>query len=440
MTDHGRRALVRDVSWAGLSHVGVSLLQLAVQVVAARSLGAALYGVYGAATAVASTLEVVFVTRSSELALQLIGPAWVRAERGFGYAIAQRVVQRDVLYYAAVFGVTALASPWLGRALQVPAALLVLMVASVPTQVGYGVAKGMFIMTGRVREQARLEMAFAVLQATGCLVGLATAGITGLVAGQVLASLGKSIIAWRMVRPWWEGGRPTEEDVQRAASENWREAELHSMLRNVLQYGASQLDVLVLAGTGTPAAVGVYKVARTLAGLPVRAAGPIWAAIRPRLLHAWHRGDRRAVRRWVVFPAAMLLAGGMLALPLIHRFGPAAVTRMYGAAFADAVPVLEVLVLGTWLFGGATAWFPFWVILAARRLTGSLTFGLLFLLTLGGAILFGHRSATAMAWAVALASLVTAVVAWTAFLAGLASLTPSEGQGPTGPGAAMASD
>jgi O-antigen/teichoic acid export membrane protein len=162
--------------------------------------------------------------------------------------------------------------------------------------------------------------------------------------------------------------------------------------------------------------VGIYRAAKTLSALPARAAGPVWAAVRPRLLRAIHERQQARLRRLIMLPAAAMLAAAVVALPFALLWGEALVSRVYGPGFADATRPLLLLLAGTWTFGAITAWFPFWVIITERRADGARTYSLLFALTVGTALAFGHRSAAYMALAVGSSLVVSAAVAWGAFL------------------------
>lgn len=410
LTGGVRRDLVTAVS----SHAGVAVVMLLVQVSAARGLGAAGYGQYAAASAFASILDATLAARSGELALQLVGRRWLAGEWASARATAERIVSRDLRLFGMVFMVAAAASVPLGGLFDAPAGALVGALLAVPFQSGYGLSKALFITTGRVRDQSVLEFAFAAAQAVLGVAAAFTGSVVVFTCALSGATLLKTLVAWHISRQWWPEIPAEQLAAARAdvARESWIEAESHSIGRNTLQYAAAQLDTLVLAAAAAPSEVGLYKAARTLAALPGRAAGPVWAVVRPRLQRAWHERDAATVRRILRGPAVLFLLVGLASLPVAWWLGPWVLRTSWGPAFDAATLPLVLLLVGTWVFAAATAWFPFWIVVAEQRWSGTRAYAILFLATLIGALAFGTRGAAWMAAAVSVASVLTAIWAW----------------------------
>ena len=421
------RRFARDASWTGFSQLAVALALVLVQVVTTRRTTLAAYGAYATAAAAAAVLEALLVPRSGDMALQFVGRFLASGQVAYARAAAHRIIRRDMLLFGAAFLMVGVLAWPVARFLHTEAWLIAACALTIPAQIGYGPSKAVLLSRSRLRDLAFLDLAYAVEYALLGTAGVVLAGLAGLVAAMALCSASKTLIAkWLAGRQWPTGAEASEmqESMDAVDAEPWLASEQHAIMRNGLLYGAAQADLLILSAFGSREGVAVYRVAKTLAGLPARVAGPIWAALRPRLLHAWHAGDAAAVRRVVIIPAALFLGLGAAALPVAWLAAPWLVQRLYGAAyFAAAVPFL-VLLVGTWLQGAVTAWFGFWVVLAERRRTGTAVAGLILAATLVASLLAGRGSALSMATAISAVLVMTSIVCWLIFASALGRLAP----------------
>jgi O-antigen/teichoic acid export membrane protein len=184
-----------------------------------------------------------------------------------------------------------------------------------------------------------------------------------------------------------------------------------------MSYLAGQIDLVVLNAVAGAEAIAVYKIAKSLSTIPVRATAPLWSALRPRLLAAWHAGRPRRVLELVGLPALGMLGAMLLAAAPVVMLAPWLIGRVYGAEYATAaVPFLH-LVWGTLLFQSLTGWFGFWVIIAEQRTAGTLVYALYLALLAIGAAVYGRHGSAQMALAVAVASGLSSVVCWALFVA-----------------------
>lgn len=419
----GKRAFVHDASWTFASHLGNAVLQLALQILVVRVAAPERFGAYAIVQSIVALVELAVLTRGGEVALQLLGAAWHQGDPRRAALIAERIRRRDVAFAMAAWGGLALAAWPLAAHYAFPAWWLPLLACTIPVQIGYALSKSLFIVTGRLREQARFELRFAVAQALLGAVGVLAAGIPGLLVALVLAAGIKTAIAARATAGWLPRPGP-EADADRAAvgAEAWGSVERHAASRNLLLAASQQLDVLLLGLWRGPETVAIYKVAKTLAQLPARGAGPIWAAIRPRLMQAWIARDAPRVRRLVAGPALTFLLLGAIGLPVMLAFAPGLLRLLYGEAYlAAAVPFVLLLGAG-WLTGAATAWFPFWIAVSGAQRSGTVAALCATLALLIGGWAWGDTPER-MAAVVLASGVVFAGMAWGAFWRALRRLT-----------------
>ncbi len=407
-----------DAAWTAISHFTVALSMLAVQVAVVRLTNKAAFGAYAAAAALASLCEAMVVPRGGDLALQFVGRFLARGRAAHARAAARRVVQRDWLIMGATFLFLALAALPLSRIVDTEAWLIPACALTIPAQVGYGTYKAILIADSRIREQAWLEIGYAVVYAVLAPVAVFAAGIGGFAVAVGACALAKTLTARAVALRRWEArsADPEEPSAQEdVAAEPWERSEGHAILRNGFLYGASQVDVLVLSALGSRESVAVYRVAKSLAGLPARVAGPVWAAIRPRLLRAWHARDAVGAWRLVTRPAAVFVFIGLAVLPGVWLVRDWLVEGLYGAEYRVAALPFVLLLCGTWLQGAVSAWFGFWVVLAERRRTGTMVALLTFLAMLAGSLWAGRRGALSVAIAVTSSFTVVSVIHWIVF-------------------------
>jgi O-antigen/teichoic acid export membrane protein len=405
------RKLISDTGAVGASHGLSAAVQLGVQILIVRVLTPADFGRYVAALAFVTLAEAVFVSRSGELALQFVGSSWVEGRFGDARRAAARVFRQDVIIQTTAFFLLIVLALGLRSVYPLDVWIVTGLAAGIPAQIGYGVYKSIFISSGRLKDQAMFESATVLAQSALGAAGVLLAGIAGLVVGQVAGTGLKNLLAWAWTRRWWP-------DLETSGSNsvvscgNWRAFTILSLLRNSFVHASSHLDVLILNGTVNPGAVAVYKVARSLAAVPVRVAQPLWVAVRPTMMLALAQRRPEQVRRLIVLPAVGMLGALAFAIWPLSRFGGEIVTRLYGNDYAAAGTPFVLLMVGTWIFGSVTGWLGFWVVVSEERRSGTWIFGLLLGLIafIGG--LYGSSSPIRMAIAVAASMVLTSAVAW----------------------------
>jgi O-antigen/teichoic acid export membrane protein len=365
------RAFVTDAAASALSQVIAVIALIATQVVVVRTVDMASFGTYATATAICALLDMVYVARSGEVALQTIGAAWSTGRTGDVRELAREITKRDLVIALAILAVAVPAAAFTaGRELSLAFCVSMLSIGTA-TQVGYGVSKTAFIVTRRLQEQARFEVVFSVLQWAACTVAVIVAGIRGLIAAQVATSLFKTVWARRCTAGWLERGsaRSTTQS-NRIHGAGLTTLEGWAVVRNLLAALGQQADILMLAALRGGDAVALYRVARTLASIPTRCAAPVWVAVRPRLIAAWHAGDRDRLTRIVVLPAIGMLTTTVVGVLVGSAVGSRLLALVYGPEYVSALWPALVLIAGAGVFAGATGWLAIWVVASGHYALG----------------------------------------------------------------------
>jgi O-antigen/teichoic acid export membrane protein len=417
------RRLLSDTAWTGVGHLLSSVLQICLQIYVVRATAPTAFGEYTAAFAIESIVESLVIARSNELALQCVGKPWVHGDFPLAMAYSRRMIRVDWIINWSLFAILVALTNAFSSVLHVPPYYLIGLALMIPAQIGYGVYKGIFISAHKLKEQAMFECSFAICQVLLGIIGVYLFAIPGLIGALVLSALVKTIMAANMTKRWWPENirnsqiSPGQQETMRL--ESWWRFGLHSILRNAFSSGANQVDILILNAVQGAETVAIYKIAKTLSSLPVRAASPLWSALRPRIMRAWHYRDKQHLRRLVVLPSLLLLGSLVLAAPLAWYFTGDLIVRLYGTAYLPATLPFLILLVGSWLFSAMTAWFVFWVIISEARMAGTLVYGLLLATTLITGFVWGRQSASAMASAVTVSMITASVVCWLIFFRSL---------------------
>jgi O-antigen/teichoic acid export membrane protein len=119
-----------------------------------------------------------------------------------------------------------------------------------------------------------------------------------------------------------------------------------------------EADELIIAGLTTPAALGLFRVAKMYARILPQLADPLSQAIYPELARAWARGDRRRfvslIKRATLFTIAAAFSGWFVFVML----GPWVIRLTVGPAFQDAYGVAVLYMLAMVVFLCSFAFTP----------------------------------------------------------------------------------
>lgn len=388
-----------------------------VQVYVVRTVQVSDYGQYAAIQALVSLVEAVFVARGGEVALQFIGQYWqVDMARALGYRSRLDYLEARLNFLIYFFVVMAGYS--LSAVLNFRWGWLALLALTIPSQIGYGVSKGVFIVAGRLKSLAVLEMICTAVFVVLAITCTAWLGIQGLLIALVVNSVVKTALARWFSKDFWSAGLVAvasgyDDELNKSL---FRSANIHSIVRNTFMNGASHGDVLLVSALRGPEAAGLYKAAKTIAAIPVRAVAPAWIALRPRIMASWRKHDVHRIRLLLILPGALLTAFGVIGIFPLVKCGEVLVTLAFGDSYRAATAVALWLLLGTWILGAVTGWLNFACAITTRKMAGSLIYLLWFVCMLAGGVVWGKNSATAMAIVATGSMSLTAFAGWACFM------------------------
>ena len=251
------------------------------------------------------------------------------------------------------------------------------------------------------------------------MIIVALYGISGLVVTFAVNALIKTQLAAYLTKRYWPEGLQAIEppDVQTAKSlSSFYKSGVHSILRNFFMSGTAQVDLLILNMARGPEVTAIYKAARTMAAVPIRGAAPAWVALRPRILKCLREGDIRRLRQLLLLPAGLLLLAGLLFAMIIAAWGGDLMAVTYGSHYVAATPALFWLLVGTWVFGGASGWLNFACIISKRKNIGTGIYMVAMCGVVLGGLWYGVNGPTQMAQVVAVSSIIAAILGWTFFM------------------------
>jgi O-antigen/teichoic acid export membrane protein len=353
---------LRDSAFIAISQVLGSFALIAVQIFLARSLALAEFGEISLSLALLNTIESIFVARSTEVTLNLVGKSW---KVNFSAAKAYEEIQRRHEFYWGLYSFSLLVglAIFFKSILNINIFYLALMTLCIPFQAGFGVSKAIFIVSGELKKLSLLEIINSIFSVIVFLILIFKFGAIGFVLGVPVVALFKNILISHFANKLWPSNALADKNVKSA----YPHLSFHSILRNIFLNISSQADIILLGFLGARESVAIYKVAKTLANIPSRIASPIWAALRPKMLDAVRPGNQRSFRKLFLYPASVFL---FLLIPLFALsffiFQPF-VQHAYGKDYLQAFYPFLVLFLGSWIYNAVSGWMSFMVIISPYK-------------------------------------------------------------------------
>ena len=408
------RRFAGDAAHVTASGMVFSVSQILLQLVIARSVTVAEFGLFASILALITLIEVVFVSRSGELALQYIGPCWVDNKSSLIYSYYRRLIKLDFILNISIFIISCIIAWLFSHLLNIDYKVLIVGLFTIISQCGFGIFKSLFIMDNRLASLAKLEMMYSAIYLIVPIVGLKIAGMAGLFFGLALATLIKTVVFLIASRPILHAKIGPERRIESTSVQP--SAVVHSILRNALSQGSAQIDVILIAAVQGPAMAGIYRAAKTTAGLVVKACNPVWVVIRPHIIVAWRKKQAKQLSRLVTLPVAALAFVLAAIACLLAWWGDDIITTAFGPDYhAAAMPAL-ILFIGVAVFRVLTeGWFRFLTIIRDDKMAGTLIYGLLLAVILVAGPQYGQTSPAAMAQVVSGAMALAGVVAWLSF-------------------------
>ena len=399
-----RRQGTRDVGWS-LAGTGVqTALGIVTTILVARALGPSGFGVLSVVLAlvfVVSGLADVGFTGS----VIRLGSPEVMQGRDVRHLhttfLVLRVCAASLLAVA-----VAVAGRWLFPSLRLPGQYAWL--GGIAGAAGVAMAVG--VHYGTVLQVARSQRTLSLLRSTASALRLLAYGIlawgpgltlpralaVALVAIPVEAALG-IWAAHRTIRLW-----PL---VLRPPPREWLTFSAWAAVPAMVGPLIGQTDTLLLAGMATAADTGIWSAAARVAGMATLVSGALFAVAFPYATGALEHGQLQRYWRLARVAWGAIAAACLLGIPL----APWMVGLLYGRAFGDAVPVLQLLLAANALATGVLLLVPVAYRLGRERLVAVVALAEV-TVNLGGDVLLfprfgavGCAFATLVMYAIALA-------------------------------------
>lgn len=278
-------------------------------------------------------------------------------------------------------------------------------------QSGFGVSKAIYIISSKLKKLSLLEIFHTIFSTCLFLYLINSYGSVGFVVGLPLTALIKNILFTYYTNKIWPPNLPLENNFK---SEHMH-LSFHSILRNIFSNISTQADVIVLGLLNTKEAVAIYKVAKTLSGIPIRVSYPIWAALRPKIIKALRNGDYQTLQGRLLHISLTFLA---LTIPLIivafYTFKPF-VLRSYGESYLIAFYPFLILLIGSWMYNSVTGWMSFFLIISPLKALMTCFTGLFAFFVVFVSLAF-HKDLVALSFGLSLVAITMSILSWIFFL------------------------
>jgi O-antigen/teichoic acid export membrane protein len=338
-----------------LVNVFVAVLGIAQAVLAARWLGARLFGFASLIVSFASLLFLLFDARSRETAVRFIGAFRARnADDRIGVYCRFSYVLDLVVAVAAV-GLIAALSPWAARnVVHDPGAwpLIVVFAAALVPNATVTTSSGVLVAARRMSHIAGVEAAAAVVS-VGLVLTLVSSGrgiggfVAGLGAGMALRGGLYVLAAIAAMRSWGvslRDGRWSDLADDRRSILRFL---FYNQLNAALGAASRYADIVLVGYYRGPTEAGYLRGARAAGDRIDLALWPLAAAIYPQLVELREAGRKdefwRTVRRMVRVVVLPIALAGAIAVLLM----PEVVPRILGPSFVPAVATVQLVVAAT---------------------------------------------------------------------------------------------
>lgn len=371
------------------------------------------FGLYAMVVAIVSLTEAIFVSRSGEVALRLIGQQWVKGDGAAVSSVARQIIRSDIYINVLVYGLLVGCTLLFADFINVPPVYVVVLGLAIPLQIGYGVIKAVFVAADRLGQQAVLEATMTIVQVAAGLMAAYYHGLLGLFTVFVVSVGLKNFIAWRMVRPLWAERFGCIERAS-ASSDVRIEVREHMwpLMRCAAVNGMNNIDIMLINTAMGTEATGIYKAAKTLATGPAKIGAPLWTVLRPHLLRLVNgAGSARDVRTISILSGVLALLFACIAYPLLI-YSEALVVTLYGEQYAKSGLIFFILVVGAWFFHVVSGWISFVSVVSNAQLASVALYCSMFFMILVVGSAYAERGLVAIATVVSTTLVAGAIAGW----------------------------
>jgi len=325
------------------------------------------YGVFAFLLALISIVEAPLIGRGSELYLKNIGEYWHNGEYGKAVQNTKYLINMEIRIYFSVFLAFILLSILIFQFKDIDPIYLIVLALSIPFQIGYSVYKSHMTLVNEVAMQSIIEIIFAFFYLILVYVMVSVYSLIGLVLAISSAALIKTLISrFVFIKMLKKKNIDYHSIYAKKSIINYRIRSLNSVYRNFTQSGIIQIDLIILGIFGQPTMVALYKIAKTLAGLPLKAALPIWKILYPDLVKAINTNNVKLKQAIIHKGMAAALIIIIVVIISSYFYGERLITLMYGNDYVHAYIPFLILTVGYGLFFAINGWFKIWVALVEK--------------------------------------------------------------------------
>jgi|APSaa5957512535_1039671.scaffolds.fasta_scaffold04626_7 O-antigen/teichoic acid export membrane protein len=330
------------------------------------------YGVFAFLLAIISIVEAPMISRGSELYLKNIGEYWHNGEYGKAVQNTKYLINMEIRVYFSVFLAFILLSILIFQFKDIDPIYLIVLALSIPFQIGYSVYKSHLTLVNEVFMLSIMEIIFAIFYLILIYVMVSIYGLIGLVLAISSSALIKTLISrFVFIKMLKKKNIDYHSIYAKKSIINYKKRSLNSIYRNFTQSGIVQIDLIILGIFGQPTMVAFYKIAKTLAGLPLKVAIPIWKILYPDLVKSISTNNAQLKRTTI--HKGMLATSIMLIVIIIfsYFYGEQLIALIYGNDYVHAYIPFLILIVGYGLFFAINGWFKIWVALIEKISIGS---------------------------------------------------------------------
>jgi O-antigen/teichoic acid export membrane protein len=234
-----------------------------------------------------------------------------------------------------------------------------------------------------------MEIIFAIFYLILIYVMVSIYGLIGLVSAISILALVKTLLSRAIFLKTLKRKNLDYQSIHLKNSMlNYRQRSLNSVYRNFAQNGLRQIDLIILGAFGQPTVVALYKIAKTLAGLPAKAVTPIWRTLNPDLIKAISVNNKQLKR--ALLHKGMIIGSSILIAIIIlsYLYGERVIILLYGDDYIHAYIPFLILSVGYGLFFAVNGWFKLWVSLIDKMFIGSYFYTLTFIFVCISTLIF----------------------------------------------------
>lgn len=360
-----------DILRSSASHFAGALAVIGVQIMAVRYSRPDDYGAYVYTFTVYTVIETLITSTLADISTHRLSASVVqgRKEQVQTDIVAQFALEARVLWLSWLVLMLLTAVVWFAGPRVLQPVYWIILALSLPFCTGYSIAKSILVASNNIRLLTTFEIYSSVVMILLSVCCIYEWGIWGVVIANPAYTLLKTASAYVVINRYtayrFQPGL-LRAVWSRIDTQTSRRFATHTVLRNGFYNLANQLDILLIGLVQTPANIAFYKVAKTLASMPSRMILPVWAALRGRIVEAFHKKDHKRLASLVLKPIGWMALGSLLCAGLAWLLLPAVITWLYTADYMPAFLPAIVIMVGYSLFQIAMGWFNIWVVISGK--------------------------------------------------------------------------